>query len=234
VPVKTRWCRVLRCGVCSPGLLSCYARRDRPRVRAPFRPPPPSAGADARAPRQVVAAAHAVVLASGTLAPVAALRRALFPGAPPAAVRAFACGHVVPRQRLLALALGRGPGGRELDLRAERRGAPGALDELGRLLLNVCQAVPQARPRAGRGAGPGWALPALAGRCGCGLQCDGRASRRAGPPGCRERARPCCKRGSRDWSAGLGGITWPVCTQIMPGGHDRLLGPRFVLTATQN
>ena len=92
---------------------------------------------------QVVAAAHAVVLASGTLAPVEGLRRALFPALDPAAVHRFSCGHVVPPERLLALALGRGPTGRELDLRAERRGAPGALDELGRLLLNVCQAIPE-------------------------------------------------------------------------------------------
>ena len=92
---------------------------------------------------QVVAAAHAVVLASGTLAPVEGLRRALFPALDPAAVHRFSCGHVVPPERLLALALGRGPTGRELDLRAERRGAPDALDELGRLLLNVCQAIPE-------------------------------------------------------------------------------------------
>ncbi|KAK9843489.1 hypothetical protein WJX81_005623 [Elliptochloris bilobata] len=92
---------------------------------------------------KVVAAAHAVVLASGTLAPMEALRRALFPALDPAAVRRFSCGHVVPPERLLALALGRGPTGRELDLRAERRAAPATLDELGRLLLNVCQAIPQ-------------------------------------------------------------------------------------------
>ena len=95
---------------------------------------------------QVVAATHAVVLASGTLAPVEGLRRALFPTLGPADVHRFSCGHVVPPERLLALALGRGPTGRELDLRADRRAAADTLDELGRLLLNVCQAIPQARP----------------------------------------------------------------------------------------
>lgn len=49
----------------------------------------------------------------------------------------------MPRERLLALALGAGPTGTTLDLRHERRGAPAVLDELGRLLGNLCQAVPQ-------------------------------------------------------------------------------------------
>jgi hypothetical protein len=43
----------------------------------------------------VVSSAHAVVLASGTLAPLAALQQQLFPGLPPARLRHFSCGHVV-------------------------------------------------------------------------------------------------------------------------------------------
>ena len=56
---------------------------------------------------QVVSAAHAVVLASGTLAPVEALSRQLFPGPAAAArIRHFSCAHVVSRDRLLAVAIG--------------------------------------------------------------------------------------------------------------------------------
>ena len=43
----------------------------------------------------------------------------------------------------MALALGQGPTGMPLDLRHERRGAAAAMDELGRLLGNLCRAVPQ-------------------------------------------------------------------------------------------
>ena len=57
--------------------------------------------------QQVAAQAHALILASGTLAPVSALTAQLFPGSEPAAIGRFACGHVVPREQLLALALGR-------------------------------------------------------------------------------------------------------------------------------
>ena len=54
---------------------------------------------------QVVEQAHAVVLASGTLSPVASLTRQLFPGLPPSAITHFSCGHVVPKENLLAIAL---------------------------------------------------------------------------------------------------------------------------------
>ena len=87
-------------------------------------------------------AAHAVILASGTLAPTALLQRQLFPGAP---VRAFSCGHVVPRERLLALALGQGPSGASLDFRHPQRSQQPVIDDLGRMLVNVCQTVPQVR-----------------------------------------------------------------------------------------
>ncbi|CAK0764311.1 hypothetical protein CVIRNUC_003145 [Coccomyxa viridis] len=92
---------------------------------------------------KVLASAHAVVLASGTLAPVASLQQQLFPHVPHERMHHFSCGHVVPKERLLALALGRGPTGAALDLRHARRGQAAVLDEISRLLLNICQAVPQ-------------------------------------------------------------------------------------------
>ena len=44
---------------------------------------------------QVLAEAHAVVLASGTLSPVASLSQQLFPGLAPDRLTHFSCGHVV-------------------------------------------------------------------------------------------------------------------------------------------
>lgn len=46
----------------------------------------------------VVAAAHAVVLASGTLSPLESVLH-LFPGLPPHRLHRFACGHVVGQER---------------------------------------------------------------------------------------------------------------------------------------
>ena len=55
---------------------------------------------------QVLAEAHAVVLASGTLSPIASLSQQLFPGLAPDRLSHFSCGHVVGKERLLALVVG--------------------------------------------------------------------------------------------------------------------------------
>jgi chromosome transmission fidelity protein 1 len=91
----------------------------------------------------IAAAARAVILAGGTLGPLSALSATLFPGLPRERLRAHACGHIVPPAQLLCLALGRGPSGAALDFAFRSRTSETAIDELGRLLLNVCRVVPQ-------------------------------------------------------------------------------------------
>lgn len=91
---------------------------------------------------RLLSSASAVVLASGTLAPIASLRAQLFPDEPPGRVRHFECGHVVPPEQLLAVSIGRGPGGRPLDFRHAARGQGETLDEAGALLLNLAVVVP--------------------------------------------------------------------------------------------
>jgi len=93
---------------------------------------------------QILQSAHAVVLASGTLAPMASLQHQLFPGKK---VYTFSCGHVIPKSRLLALALANSPSGAPLDLKHRQRSQPATLDQLGRMLINICQAVPQVDDR---------------------------------------------------------------------------------------
>jgi chromosome transmission fidelity protein 1 len=91
----------------------------------------------------IAAAARAVILAGGTLGPLSALSATLFPGLPLTRLRAHACGHIVPPAQLLCLALGRGPSGAALDFAFRARTSEAAMDELGRLLLNVCRVIPQ-------------------------------------------------------------------------------------------
>ena len=91
---------------------------------------------------QILESAHAVVLASGTLSPTASLHRQLFPHRQ---VATFSCGHVIQKDRLLALALGCGPSGMSLNFKLGSRSQAATTDQLGRLLLNVSQAVPQVR-----------------------------------------------------------------------------------------
>ena len=109
-------------------------------------PPPPLLPSSAKA--RTAAAAAAAAATGKTTAP-------LSPAPPPppfplppsvshplATAARFSCGHVLPRERLLALSLGTGPTGRPLDLRASARGSEASLDEVGALLANVCSVVP--------------------------------------------------------------------------------------------
>lgn len=95
---------------------------------------------------QVVDQTHALVLASGTLSPLPLLQRQLFPHHPLPSLQTFICNHVVPSSRLLLLPFPCGPTGLSLDLRHSTRSQPAMMDELGRLLMNICQAVPEVGP----------------------------------------------------------------------------------------
>jgi chromosome transmission fidelity protein 1 len=66
---------------------------------------------------KILQGARSVVLASGTLAPVEALRAQLFPAVPDKGIRHFECGHVIDAGNLVALAVGKGPSGAALDFR---------------------------------------------------------------------------------------------------------------------
>lgn len=92
---------------------------------------------------KLLASARSVLLVSGTLAPIEGLQAQLFPDAAPERVRHFECGHVVPREQLLTVSIGRGPSGRALNLKHESRGDVGMMGELGQLLLNLCGVVPE-------------------------------------------------------------------------------------------
>jgi len=81
------------------------------------------------------AAAAAALGASGAL-------RARAPVARVAGVRTFACGHVIPPESILPLALGKGPTGLELNFTYKHRATPAMVDELGRCLFNVCCSAP--------------------------------------------------------------------------------------------
>lgn len=90
---------------------------------------------------QVVSEARAVILASGTLSPLESVLH-LFPSVPSASIHQYSCGHVVGKERLLAMAVGAGPSGKTLDFRMESRATHGTIDELGRLVVNACNVTP--------------------------------------------------------------------------------------------
>ena len=92
--------------------------------------------------REVVGQARSIILAGGTLQPVAAMVAQLFGGLPPARLRMYSCGHIIPRDSLTAFAVGAGPTGVPFDFRYASRAADALVDELGRALVTLATLVP--------------------------------------------------------------------------------------------
>ena len=91
---------------------------------------------------KLLAEAHAVVLAGGTMQPFADLEQQLFRALPAGRLRKVSFGHIVPPQNLLPLVLHKGPSGVALNFSFASRAKPPLMDELGRVLLRVCESVP--------------------------------------------------------------------------------------------
>ncbi|RLN71130.1 hypothetical protein BBJ28_00000195 [Nothophytophthora sp. Chile5] len=77
--------------------------------------------------QEVVEKARSVILAGGTMQPQVDL---------------FSCGHVIPPENLLGFSLASGPSQKHLEFTFARRSDMEALDELGRILLNLARVVP--------------------------------------------------------------------------------------------
>ncbi|XP_076068379.1 ATP-dependent DNA helicase DDX11 isoform X2 [Oratosquilla oratoria] len=92
----------------------------------------------------IVHKARAVIVAGGTMQPMSEFREQLFitAGAPANRIHEFSCGHVVPGEQLMAITLSHGPTNTLLEFTYQKREDPRMLDELGRVLVNVCTAVP--------------------------------------------------------------------------------------------
>lgn len=91
----------------------------------------------------LVREARAVILASGTLSPVAPILRLLPPDvSTQGAIHRYACGHVIDKERFVAITVGSGPSGVAFDFRAACRSASNIMDDLGRALLNICTVAP--------------------------------------------------------------------------------------------
>lgn len=66
----------------------------------------------------------------------------LFSYVPRETIDVFSCGHVIPPQSLVGFSLSSGPSQKHLEFTFARRSDVDALDELGRVLLNLARIVP--------------------------------------------------------------------------------------------
>ncbi|KAL5072678.1 hypothetical protein RYX36_011662 [Vicia faba] len=92
---------------------------------------------------EIVDEAHAVVLVGGTLQPIEETRERLFPWLPPDQLHFFSCGHIVPPESIMPIAVSRGPTGRSFDFSYSSRSSADMMRELGLLLCNLITVVPQ-------------------------------------------------------------------------------------------
>ncbi|XP_068203428.1 ATP-dependent DNA helicase DDX11 isoform X2 [Palaemon carinicauda] len=92
----------------------------------------------------IVRECRSIIVAGGTMHPMSEFRNQLYlsAGADPERVREFSCGHVVPGDQIMPVALSNGPTNTVLDFTYQNRGNPKVLDELGRVLVNLCAIVP--------------------------------------------------------------------------------------------
>ncbi|XP_065186759.1 ATP-dependent DNA helicase DDX11-like isoform X1 [Sycon ciliatum] len=92
----------------------------------------------------IVQQCHAVVVAGGTMQPTSSFRQQLLysAGITEERVSEFACDHVIPAEQLLCVTLEQGPSGVPLDLTFKSRTSPQQVDEIGRIVSNLCSLVP--------------------------------------------------------------------------------------------
>ncbi|KAI4329251.1 hypothetical protein L6164_021538 [Bauhinia variegata] len=92
---------------------------------------------------EIVDQAHAVLLVGGTLQPIEETRERLFPWLPPNQLQFFSCGHIVPPESVMPIAVSRGPSGRFFDFSYRARSSSDMMQELGLLLCNLVNVVPE-------------------------------------------------------------------------------------------
>ncbi|GAW07012.1 helicase C-terminal domain-containing protein [Lentinula edodes] len=92
--------------------------------------------------RDVVDEARAVIIAGGTMSPISDVQNQLFFHLPPERITSFSCGHIIPPENVLTVAVTKGPSGRELDFRAGKQGDSSTLSDLGQIILNFTRIIP--------------------------------------------------------------------------------------------
>jgi len=92
--------------------------------------------------QQLTGEARCVIVAGGTMEPIADFQNQLFPNVAPKDVVKFQCGHVIPPTSLATFTLNQGPSNIPLDFTFENRNNVALLDEVGKVIGNLVNVVP--------------------------------------------------------------------------------------------
>lgn len=93
---------------------------------------------------QILQECRAVIIAGGTMQPVADFKEQLLfsSGVTEERILEFSCGHVIPPENILPIVLCAGPSGQQLEFTFQTRDSPQMMEETGRVLSNLCNIVP--------------------------------------------------------------------------------------------
>ncbi|PYI30811.1 ATP-dependent DNA helicase-like protein [Aspergillus indologenus CBS 114.80] len=92
--------------------------------------------------RDIVEDARAVILAGGTMSPMADYMNHLFSYVPSERIDTFSYGHVIPSENLTVHTLGRGVQGLNLEFTYGSRNFEAMILDLGRTIASVCNVIP--------------------------------------------------------------------------------------------
>ncbi|KAF6219414.1 hypothetical protein HO133_005240 [Letharia lupina] len=110
--------------------------------------------------KEIVEDARAVILAGGTMSPVKLphldllseyslkilqmddYTRHLFAYVDPGRLKTFSCGHIIPKENLIALPVAKGPGGIDFDFTYDKRNSLAMIEALGKCLLQLSNIIP--------------------------------------------------------------------------------------------
>ncbi|CAA0839071.1 RAD3-like DNA-binding helicase protein [Striga hermonthica] len=92
---------------------------------------------------EVLDQAHAVILAGGTLQPIEETKERLFPSLRLEQLPFFACGHVIPSENIIPIAIKYGPSGQSFDFSYKARSSSTMITELGLMISNLVMVVPE-------------------------------------------------------------------------------------------
>ncbi|CAH2276371.1 ATP-dependent DNA helicase DDX11 isoform X2 [Pelobates cultripes] len=93
---------------------------------------------------EVLKECRSVIIAGGTMQPISDFKQQLLisAGLNQDRIVEFSCGHVIPPENILPIVLCTGPTNQQLEFTYQKRDLPEMMDEVGRVLTNLCNVVP--------------------------------------------------------------------------------------------
>ena len=92
--------------------------------------------------KSILDESRAIIMAGGTMHPVNDFKTFLMPSLPDNKFSTLSCEHIIPPENLMTNVINRGPRGIEMDFRFETRAKIEVMNDLGGIIQNLCNLVP--------------------------------------------------------------------------------------------